>query len=75
MNYDPKYYKVYNIYDTDEKRFRMLIRYSYYNQLIAERKFLMTGVNFNNEVAKDADSTDGAKTYLVNLFFTMGVLI
>lgn len=32
-----------------------LIRYSHYNQFIAKRKFLMTGVNFNTEVTKDPD--------------------
>ena len=38
-----------------KKDLQSLIRYSYYNQFIAERKFLMTGVNFNIEVAKDPD--------------------
>ena len=54
---------MYSFYDKEEKRFRSLIRYSYYNQFIAEREFHMTGFNFSLEVAKYQDSTDGTKLY------------
>ena len=54
--------------DTEEKRFRKLIRFSYYNQFIAEKKFLMTGVNNNLELVKDPDSTERTKSYPVNIF-------